>query len=585
MRYIRFTKFTSLVIALLFVFLTFSACVDKPEEINQTSETTENIAQTPIDTKPCIASANESYYTFVYPETTSVAVKAKVTEIFDAIKAKSGIVISVKDDFLRRNENADAKTEVLFGYTNRAQSKTAMSEIGYFDWKIDIKGNKIVVAAHTEETLLAAMEHFANQLITYEDGKIYLGSTYSHKSDKQAFFTEENKIESYSIIYPSGNSALEDTAKDLKDLLKRKFSVELAVNSDTVAETECEILLGSVNREAVAKYKQGMSALASFEHFFGVSRKKLILMGINDHSAQTALGNFKLHTDMETPFSYIFNFEADLAKEEPAYIYDDRENPNNDADLRVMSYNVLSQTLSNGANNYIPRCPMWCAEIVYRNVDIVGMQEVDARAYDLIEDYIGDTYAFVNKKNSDNRHSYTSILYNKNTLTLKESGVINYEEQLTPSGASTVNRNIRIIQWGVFEKKGSGERFIFISTHWNANNYGSEGMNVRSGQAAELTAAVNDLVSRYSLPLISTGDFNSVADQDYFAFYLQNTKQNNSRDTANTVMFDESSDRVIDHVTYTKENLEAVFYRRVDTPVTTKASDHDPVYTDFKFKK
>lgn len=580
MRYVKFTKLVSLLLAFSTVLLIISACTDKDEN----DGITENITDTPIDEEVILSTKETSDYTFVYPEGITASVSAKITEIFKEAKEKSSVTLKVKDDFLKKTESADGQPEVLFGYTNRAQSKEVMSEIGYFDWKIEFKGEKIVVAAHTEEALIAAIDHFKNELLEYEDGKVSLKTTAQYKSQKTVFFTEANKLESYSIIYPAGNSELEASAKELKTLINRKFSVDLPIKADSEAELECEILVGAVNRTAVEKYKNGLGALSPVEHFFGVSGKKVLIMGLSDHSTQTALGNFKLYTDLETPCSYIFNFESDLARKEVAYIYDDRENPSDDFDLRVMSYNILSQALSNGTNDYIPRCPLWCSEILYRNADIVGMQEIDQRAYELIEDYIGDTYAFVNKKNANNKHSYTSILYNTDTLVLKESGVINYEEQLKPDGGSTVNSNIRVIQWGVFEKKGSGEQFIFVSTHWNANNYGDLGMNIRAKQATELTTAVNDLIAKYSLPLISTGDFNCVEDQDYFARYIQDTDQCNSRATAGTVMFDESNDRVIDHITYTKENLEAVFYRRVDTPATAKASDHDPAYTDIKFK-
>ncbi len=258
--------------------------------------------------------------------------------------------------------------------------------------------------------------------------------------------------------------------------------------------------------------------------------------------------------------------------------------PSRNYDIRVMSYNILSDELSNWEKPYDNRLPLWCAQINELGVDIAGMQEIDQAAYAAIETQLGGRYAFTSKVNEGGEHSFTSILYNKNTLTLIESGVENYEIQRTPSGGNTVNQQIRIINWGVFEKKGSGERFIFISTHWNANNYGGEGMNVRAVQAAQLTEKVNALVAKYNLPLMSTGDFNCSANQNYFKNYLKDTNQNVACDRASLIEITPTSDKMIDQITYTSEGLEAVYYRRPQDNTTIQASDHDPVYADIRFK-
>ncbi len=585
--FVKFIKKVSLVLVLLFVFCTYLGCTNNLDGENKTTETTDKISQILPGAENCIASLDRTYYTLVRPENTSEAVLQKITELINEIKAKSGITIDVKDDFLKKGESADESTEFLIGYTNRNQTKEAMAEIGYFDWSIDIRGNKMVLAAHTEDALLEAISYLKDQLIDYEDGAIYLRETYYCKSDVSLLFTDDNKLGDYSIIYPSGEAEIEILANDFKELLKNRYGVDIPVHSDSIAASECEILLGAVDRAEVSKYVSGMSSLEEYEHYMGVSGKKILFVGKNENAVETAIENFKLQNNIETPFSYTLNLKSDLSVKEIAYVYDKKSNPSNDYDLRVMSYNILSDNLgSTGTNTSKKRCPRWCAEFMYRMPDIVGVQEVDAVAYSLMEEYIGHTYAFTSKTNEDkygNDHSYTSILYNKTTLRLIDSGVVNYDKVYNELGGQTVNINVRIVNWGVFEKIDGGEQFIFISTHWNNNNHGTT--NVRSYQAAQLTEVVNELVEKYSLPVFSTGDFNSRSTQNYFVDYLNNTNQSNSHDNAAVDMSDIIGDKRIDHITYTPDAFEVVYYRYQVKPLLDKASDHYPVCADFKLKK
>ena len=97
-----------------------------------------------------------------------------------------------------------------------------------------------------------------------------------------------------------------------------------------------------------------------------------------------------------------------------------------------------------------------------------------------------------------------------------------------------------------------------------------------------MTVLVNALRAKYGCPVITTGDFNTLESTPYFKKYLAETGQTEARYEAAEIGFALNSD-VIDHITSTSD-LETLFFKLLQTPQTQEASDHNPIYADFRFR-
>ena len=219
-----------------------------------------------------------------------------------------------------------------------------------------------------------------------------------------------------------------------------------------------------------------------------------------------------------------------------------------------MSYNMLSAELSPDKPDFEDRAEMVLSTVLNFMPDVVGFQEVSEKGYGIIESYVGDTYAIPLRKTPLGEYSFTGLMYNKNTVKFIEG-----DNHIYTVG----NKRIRIISWGLFEMKATGQRFVAASTHWDIV------LEHRPQQAVQMTNYINDLKAKYKCPVITTGDFNTLEGAEYYQSYLEKTGQTD----------------VIDHITATKADMQALFFKLLDTDFTKKASDHDPIFADYKFKK
>ena len=123
----------------------------------------------------------------------------------------------------------------------------------------------------------------------------------------------------------------------------------------------------------------------------------------------------------------------------------------------------------------------------------------------------------------------------------------------------------------------TGKEFIAVSTHWDV-----QAAN-RPQHAQEMTELVNGLRQKYpTLPIFTTGDFNAKESAQIYQTYLSATSQTDARTSAGKVGYSIGTE-AIDHVTSTN-NVETLFYQYVKNELTLAASDHNPVYADFRFR-
>ncbi len=161
-----YLKTALLLLALLIVILAAVGCQQIPDTDEDTtpSETTADIPapaedlEIVKDGKACgrvIRSGEPLEYS---------AVLNAVNDIYLAVKDKTGVLVTVETDWVKKGEQLDhEKPEILVGITDYSESAEVYKDINYGEWEIRAVGNKLVVAAHYE----SALKYAANQLKKY----------------------------------------------------------------------------------------------------------------------------------------------------------------------------------------------------------------------------------------------------------------------------------------------------------------------------------------------------------------------------------------------------------------------------------
>ena len=521
------------------------------------------------DSAIVIASGGQTQYTLVRPSNADDELLEKTVQIYETIRDACGALAEMSDDFLQEGESADGRKEILIGLTNRPETAAVMDEIGYFDYSIREENGKIVIAAHTRQALMQAVDVFCEELLVKgADGTLTFGGDRTwHSEEQYEFFFSENPIENYRIVYPEGNSVLQSYAEQMATRLRNSFSVTLPVVSDAEPAAEYEILLGVTSREQFASCYTGAEAPDSKHYLIRAAYSNILIVGTNERSAELACKRF-LNDYMDDRYSDRFNLPDGLNRYEVAYEADPDCERGEEVDLRIMSYNILSEELSpeSPLGSLSSRKDLVTTTLLYYLPDVVGLQEVSGSGWALLEEELGDIYEFAGQKTPNGEFSYTGLMYNRNTVELLEQENVLY---------SVGNQRIRLMSWGLFRHRESGQQFIVMSTHWDIVREN------RETDAIEMTAKVNELAEQYGCPIVTTGDFNTLESTPYFKKYLSDTAQTEARYAAAEIGFALDED-VIDHITSTT-GLEPLFFKLLQTPQTLAASDHNPIWADFRF--
>ena len=505
----------------------------------------------------------------VYPGDIEGDMFKNIQALQSSIHSVSRLTLELSTDFVKNEDEIRDKQEIIVGNTFRSETKEVMDSIGYYGYAIKKVGSKIVIAAHTEEMLYEAMGVFAEKMLNKtEDGKIEIGEDLLFESEKKGFFEKYGDLSKYRIVIPTGESELKSVADEIATTVKKRFSAELAVVTDSEAPNGYEILIGSTNRAAFADYYRGDKKPDAL-HFSICAREGNILIYGGSQSANEIGARRFLEDNSRLLWSYRFDLPCDIEREYAAYDrFDAYTERTEGTDIRIMSYNMLSAELSPTKPDFSDRADKVLATVLNFMPDVVGIQEVSEKGYGIIESLVGDTYAIPLKLTPEGKYSYTGLMYNKNTVNYIEGGNHIY---------SVGNRRIRIISWGLFELKASGKKFIAVSTHWDANV-----SEHRPQQAVQLTDYVNDLKAKYNCPIFTTGDFNTRETADYYQNYLKGTGQVEARYSASLIAY--AADYAIDHINATQSDTEALLFKLIDTEFTAAASDHDPIFADYKLK-
>lgn len=265
-----------------------------------------------------------------------------------------------------------------------------------------------------------------------------------------------------------------------------------------------------------------------------------------------------------------------------------------DADVRVMSYNILAHMKSWGGSPVPPRAKMLLMMLDEIQPDVIGIQEMSSDWHKVLEANLGDEYVVLHPDIDIFNKNKTPIIYNKDKLMLIESGYYAYKE-----GDENA---CRAITWGLFTVKATGKYVIVTNTHLNFIKDGQESksLEIMKSQAEELISKINELYGRYSCPVIACGDYNSMESGDIPDAFGDEYGVRAAKDVYDKlaaaltdVKFMQDTDIICadesiaaapswDHI-FLKGDATADKFFIVDGQAFENVSDHYAIFADFKF--
>lgn len=251
------------------------------------------------------------------------------------------------------------------------------------------------------------------------------------------------------------------------------------------------------------------------------------------------------------------------------------------ANLRVMSYNVLvdnDESLGGWSWGQAlgTRGDRAAACIKYYKPDVIGLQECNYKWHVSLRQNLPD-YDFVNADVPERQAleasaslgkkdwMCTTLMYNTKTLTLLENELVGYSVNYW----GCIQR-MRYVSMALFEIKASGQKFVFISTHLDAER-DEKGKANRVTQMGELADCIQRYKDTYGCPVIATGDYNSKFNEDPIQTVVKKAGMTASKDNRGG----------IDYILYSAGITDKYFTVIGDSDVQG-ASDHSPIMADLQ---
>lgn len=604
----RLLRLVSAVMLLALSLSVFVGCKSGDDDETETTDTQASI----VSDAGKIIDNGVSNYTLVYPDGCSPAVTAAMEKFVGAVAEATGVTLETKSDYKTRTQVYDpTKSEILFGKTGYDETDEVLKTLADDQYAIRAVGKKIVFVAARDENLDALVTYFCDNLLQKnvvegDSGKSLLLEEYTSTAASEAevlIGSEAHSLSEYSIVYDAQSRGYDTVAQHLRDLLETKYGVTIPVYADSAQSDggACEILVGKTNRAfSQTVFTAKNPEIMTYE--VSVSGKKVQLLSGGVFSArQCANAMYAGAAQLKNDGDF---FATELASVSQAVT----EN----ADLRVMTCNVLADIWvpdALGAANYgysaVERAEIFTAMLVSYTPDIIGLQEAYKEWSALIPGILatlkseyGIEYTWVYDKYTKENTDYdcmTSMLYrsDKYELDASKSGIVptSYWEQKM----AEENRSYycRVFEWLYLTEKTGTDKFCVVNTHWEL----SERTEWVQLCINEEIALINDLRSRYSVPIICTGDFNCKQDtEDYNRFIAEASLEETCKlaETAGTLANKvggcgelgkvRKEGNYIDHIFASSGTCDVLRYETVTGSMTQFMSDHSAQYADVKFK-
>ncbi len=550
-------------------------CSDSGEE-NTSENSADNSSAPSEETLPPETSAspilleNFSNYALIRPENPSSTLIEAINLLFRTLKELGDI--DYKDDFYKEGVPAYSigEYEIIVGKTNRAETKQFLSGLKYNDYGFAQIGDKIVIAGHSDEATMNAIDEFISSVVNRKDKEegIFYSSKYDFikKLDYKVddFCIGDVSLDDYRIVYPKRSINSEKIAAEMiADAVARVSGIVVEVVSDDAEAVENEIIIGATNRNTEAEIAAMGEKLGTTEAVIKYNGKKINVFGLTSTAILVATNEFNSKFENANVDKLELAIEAEqLCK------YDD-------SILSAMSFNVWvsgktperNERVLTMVRNYLP--------------DTVGFQEVDSTWLTTLKDGLKDQYAYVGEgRDGGSKGEYNPIFYKKDLFNLIDSGTKWLSD--TPDTVSKVPESSlnRIYTYALLEKKSDGTRIMVVNTHFDHTS-----AEARERQAQVL---VKYLKSITDYPIVLTGDFNCVDSSSAYSKIISGGVKN-SYDLADkkinksaTFTNYGTSNKIIDFVFVSPKNVAVISYKVCDEKINDDfPSDHHPVLIEY----
>lgn len=172
-------------------------------------------------------------------------------------------------------------------------------------------------------------------------------------------------------------------------------------------------------------------------------------------------------------------------------------------EIKVMTFNLRYDTPADSMNAWPNRADIVCRFINDESPDLLGMQEVLLRQYEVLDSALTD-YASIGVGRSDGAKGgeMNPVFFRKERYDLVRSKTFWLSETPEVAGSQAWGANLpRIVTWAELVDKKSHEHLFFFNTHFA---HDSDSARIRS---SSLLLGRADSISD-GFPFIITGDFN-----------------------------------------------------------------------------
>lgn len=516
-------------------------------------------------------------YSVIRSKNVSEGLNEKISEFYFSLRNKFSYAFYLKDDDMENDADAP---EIVIGNCERDECDEFYADMRSEDYGYTVVGNKLIIGGGSDSATIKAMETFTENIIDTCDKD---SDSVFFDSNSDSFFSKANynieavklngtDIKEYSVVYEVGGIYDEKSAAQaLSDGISEKCGFSLEVVKDSSAIDGKRICMGVT--VANKSYTDGID-LGESNYFIGQNGDSIIILASSAYGYVCAAKAFVEKTDAQNGSNAI-----DIIVEDgilAAY---------QSAELSAMTFNIRGNTRLTQIIQIIDK---------YRP-DTVGLQEDKLYGLQQIKARLGDVYeqVAINMSVSQNEGEYCSILYNKNKLSVVESGTkwmsptpdVPYSEFECPVEVENPNElRPRIFTYAVFERKSDGFRYMHVNTHLS---HVCNEMRV-----LQIEVLANFLDNYKEIPVIVTGDFNSestmrpyfimtshdFSDSQQLAKITKNTGKTYLGDVVTPVTFN----KVIDFCFMRDVKYVRYYSVITDTINDEYPSDHMPVYVEFE---
>jgi len=177
--------------------------------------------------------------------------------------------------------------------------------------------------------------------------------------------------------------------------------------------------------------------------------------------------------------------------------------------FKVMTYNIRLALASDKENRWENRKASMVELIKHYQPEIFGIQEGLYRQVHYLDSSLTSYhYTGVGRDDGRTEGEYSAIFYDTTKFKLLDHGTFWLSEHPEKVSMGWDAAYIRICSWGLFEDIQNGKKFRMFNTHFD-----NEGVVARK-EAARLILHKIDSLNQNHLPVILTGDLNSVPDSE-----------------------------------------------------------------------